>query len=144
MSSRWWSASGAVVAASALTFMLWSLLNDRTGHETASPPTPTSSMPAAAPLTEETARSLAANITSADESRVRRALAISDDQQLEAGAVTQLAAISLTIDVASFRDAQDGTATAKAQIGGPAPATWILHLVLREGEWKISNTEEAP
>jgi hypothetical protein len=145
MSVRWWLASGAVVVVTALIFVsFWFLTGGGERGEANPVPSPTSAVPTAPPLSEEAAKSLAADVTSADEARVRKALAISDAQPLEAPAVAQLAAVApLVIDVATFRDAQDGTATAKAQAGGPTPATWTLRLVLHEGAWKISTTEVA-
>ncbi|GHH40507.1 hypothetical protein [Lentzea cavernae] len=132
--------SGVAVAV-VLAFVAFSLLTDRTERGQATP-APSSSVPAAAPLSDDAAKALAADITSADESRVRRALAISDAQPLDGGAVAQLATITpLVIDVATFDDAKDGTATAKAQAGGPSPTTWTLHFVLHDGNWKISSTE---
>jgi hypothetical protein len=123
MSVRWWLASGAVVVVTALIFVsFWFLTGGGERGEANPVPSPTSAVPTAPPLSEEAAKSLAADVTSADEARVRKALAISDAQPLEAPAVAQLAAVApLVIDVATFRDAQDGTATAKAQAGGPTP-----------------------
>ncbi|MFD4638180.1 hypothetical protein ACFWN2_12740 [Lentzea sp. NPDC058436] len=144
MSLRWWLVSGAVTLVVALIFVAFWFLTSKGTPGEANPAPQTSSTVAAPPLSEEAAKSLAADITSADEARVRRALAISPGQPLEAGAVAQLATVSpLVIDVATFRAGQDGSATAKAQAGGPTPATWTLRLVLHEGAWKISNTEVA-
>ncbi|WP_144065745.1 hypothetical protein [Lentzea albidocapillata] len=139
-------AAGAVIVVVGLAIVLLfprlGTLNQENQASSAPQSSPASSTPTIAPLAEEQAKALAADLTSGDEPRVRRALAISDAQPLDLGAVAQLASIApLTIDTASFQDANDGTASTSAQTGGASGAAWTLHLVVHDGNWKISSTE---
>lgn len=148
MRARWWIAGVAAAIVAALVIVL---LSRETGPPQAGQPNPalpsrsSSSVSSPPPLTEESAKALAADLTSGDEFRVRRALAISETQPLAVDAVAQLASITpLDIDIATFHDERDGYATATARTSRPSPTSWTLHFVAHEDTWKISNAEAKP
>ncbi|GAA3001222.1 hypothetical protein GCM10010483_52740 [Actinokineospora diospyrosa] len=92
----------------------------------------------AAPLTSDQARGLGADLTSGDESRVRRAVAVSPEQPFDPGFVASLAAAPVELDAATFQVEPDGSAHVSARVGG---ARWTVWLVAVEGRWLISSTE---
>ncbi|WP_143268850.1 hypothetical protein [Amycolatopsis vastitatis] len=97
--------------------------------------------PSTQPFTEPVAQSLAADLTSGDQNRIRNAVTVSPDQQMDPATITELNAVRVTFEVATFKPTGDTTATVKADVAGTAP--WLVTLVLTDGKWKVSTTEPA-
>lgn len=110
------------------------------GPEAPPPPPP-------APLTAERADALEAGITSGTEAALREVLFVSPDQPLDPAAVAGLATLEpLVIDVQSFDDRGDGTATVtavSAPIGPDGTNTWTLLLAAEDSQWMLAEAVTA-
>ena len=100
-------------------------------------PSKSSGPPSVVPFTAAAAASLSAGLQSGDESQVLKVVALPSSQPLSAAVVSQLATLKVTIDPATFLLADNGTGTAKANVGG---AVWDVAFILVDGVWKISAT----
>jgi hypothetical protein len=92
-------------------------------------------------LAESTARSLAAELTSGDQKRVREVLAISPNQEMDTAAIAELTGLHVSFDVATFRSTSDTMGTVEANLNGPQSSAWLVTLVKVDGKWKVSTTE---
>ena len=150
MRSRWRTAAVlglAVVVLGALAVVVFLVMpsRPRAVGMPVSGSTPHAAAAATTPLTEEQALSLATDLTSGDEDRVRSAVAVAPGQKLNAAAVAELESIkSVDFDLTTFRDRGDGTAQVRARIllkGAGSATTWAVGLVDDHGTWRISWTE---
>ena len=117
-------------------------VSDASSSSSSAAPSSTSVPP---PLTKDQATVLGEHLKSGSEDRLRRAIAISPDQPLDAGVAAQLASItSFEFDLATFRVEPDGSAKVIARTTGAAAAVWTVSLVAIDGQWRISRTEAAP
>jgi transposase len=73
----------------------------------------------------------------------KREFIVAPTQELDAAAVAALADLrQLSIDLGSFRDIGDGTATATTPAhSSQSAATWSLLLVEKDGQWYLSQAD---
>ncbi len=99
-------------------------------------------VPSAQPFTQPDAQLLASDLTSGDQKRIRNAVTISPNQEVDAATIAGLNALRVTFDVTTFKPTGDTTATVRAEVAGAA--SWLVTLVQVDGKWKVSTTESAP
>jgi hypothetical protein len=119
-------------------------------------PTPTPSQPSdarafatapatpAPPLNKQRGDQIARDLDIASADSLRDAIALPAGQVLDPAAGDQLRSLGITLEVSTFHDNGDGTATVTAHLAHPAagaPADWTVHLIDEDGQWKISLTE---
>jgi hypothetical protein len=138
------AATTAVVAAGAAVAML--LLGGSQDSASGAPAAPSASAPPP-DLTAVRAQQLSDGLVSGSESTVRTVLDLPAEQPLDPGAVEALAAMPpATIDLSTFRNIGDGSATVEATTvpTDESPSGhWTLYLIYEDGQWMMSQSVAA-
>lgn len=109
------------------------------------PPTPSPSpvLTGKDVLSADAARSLEADLSSGDKSRIRRALAVPDGQKLDSKFYAGIAALgAFTIREETAVQLDDNSAHVYAEVEHGRVRTWTLLLTKAAGEWLVATTLE--
>ena len=135
---RHWAVAGLILGATLVALGVI-LVPGWAKQPAANPLDQTKPTKSAAPLSASQAKQLGQKL-SGSETDLRSAVAIANDQPIDADARKQIAALSpITFDAATFRDRHDGTATVTAHTANGR--TWQTVLINIDGQWKVSTTE---